>query len=117
MTTERPQRQDQYPYIFLRSQAPYIKLTTVYTTCAKLLARLNIRPVNGTGHGMHLFRYSMVHKLLAARVPHQVITDTLGHTSKESDKPYLSMEDSMLKLCALDLSVIGGISWKVKDHE
>lgn len=117
ITTERPQRQDGYPYVFLRSQAPYKKLTSVYATCAKLLARLNIRPVNGTGHGIHLFRYSMVHKLLAAKVPHQVITDTLGHTLKESDKPYLSMEDAMLKLCSLDLSVIGGISWKVKAHE
>ncbi|MBN1550931.1 tyrosine-type recombinase/integrase [bacterium] len=117
ITTERPQRQDNYPYVFLRQKAPHIKMTSVYTMCAKLLAKLNIRPVNGTGHGMHLFRYSMVHKLLAAKVPHQVITDTLGHTSIESDKPYLSMEDSMLKLCALDLSVIGGISWKVKAHE
>jgi len=54
----------------------------------------------------------MVHKLLAAKVPHQVITDALGHTSKESDKPYMSMEESMLRMCALNLSVIGRISWR-----
>lgn len=117
ITTERPQRQDDYPFVFLRCQAPYEKLTSVYGICAKLLAKLDIKPVNGTGRGVHLLRYTMVHKLLTAKVPHQVITDTLGHTSKESDKPYLSMEDDMLKLCALDLSVIGGISWKVKAHE
>ena len=109
---ERPKRNDHYPYIFLRKQAPYNKLTSVYPTCSQLLNRMGIKPVNGNATGVHLFRYSLVHRLLAAKVPHQVIKDTLGHTSKESDKPYLSMEESMLRLCALDLSVIGKITWK-----
>jgi integrase len=109
---ERPKRDDHYPYIFLRKQAPYNKLTSVYSICSKLLSRMEIKPVNGTATGVHIFRYSMVHNLLAAKVPHQVITDTLGHTSKESDKPYLSMEESMLRMCALDLSVIGRITWE-----
>jgi integrase len=109
---DRPRRNDHYPYVFLRKQAPYNKLTSVYSTCSKLLCRLEINPVNGIATGVHLFRYSMVHKLLAAKVPHQVITDTLGHVSKESNKPYLSMEESMLRMCALDLSVIGRISWE-----
>lgn len=109
---DRPRKNDHYPYVFLRKQAPYHKLTSVYSTCSKLLCRLGINPVNGIATGVHLFRYSMVHKLLAAKVPHQVITDTLGHVSKESDKPYLSMEESMLRMCALDLSVIGRISWE-----
>jgi integrase len=108
---ERPKRDDHYPYIFLRKQAPYNRLTTIYHICSGLLARLGVKPVNGTATGAHLFRYSMVHKLLAAKVPHQVITDVLGHSSKESDKPYLSMEESMLRMCALDLSVIGSVSW------
>lgn len=109
---ERPKRTDQYPYIFLRKQAPYNKLTSVYSTCSKLLNKLGIKPVNGNAAGVHLFRYSLVHRLLATKVPHQVIKDTLGHTSKESDKPYLSMTESMLRMCALDLSVIGRITWK-----
>jgi hypothetical protein len=61
---------------------------------------------------MHLYRYTLVHRLLKLKVSHQIITDTLGHTSKESDKPYLSMEESMLRMCALDLSQIGRIAWK-----
>lgn len=109
---ERPKRSDHYPYIFLRKQAPYNKLTSVYSTCSRLLSCLGIKPVNGTARGVHLFRYSLVHKLLAAKVPHQVITDVLGHTSKESSKPYLSMEESMLRMCALNLSVIGRVSWR-----
>ncbi len=109
---ERPERADHYPYIFLRKQAPHNKLTSIYSTCSRLLGYLEIKPVNGTATGVHLFRYSMVHKLLTAKVPHRVITDVLGHTSKESDKPYLSMEESMLRMCALNLSVIGRVSWR-----
>lgn len=109
---ERPKRNDRYPYIFLRKQAPYNKLASAYSICSKLLNRMGIKPVNGNATGVHLFRYSLVHRLLTAKVPHQVIKDTLGHTSKESDKPYLSMEESMLRMCALDLSVIGRLTWK-----
>lgn len=109
---ERPKRNDHYPYIFLRKQAPYNKLTSIHSICSKLLNRMGIKPVNGNAIGVHLFRYSLVYRLLAAKVPHQVIKDTLGHTSKESDKPYLSMEESMLRMCALDLSVIGKMTWK-----
>ncbi|NLB43472.1 MAG: integrase, partial [Clostridiales bacterium] len=109
---ERPKRTDHYPYIFLRKQAPYNKLTSAYSTCSKLLNKTGIKPINGNATGVHLFRYSLVHRLLAAKVPHQVIKDTLGHTSKESDKSYLSMDESMLRMCPLDLSVIESITWK-----
>lgn len=109
---ERPKRDDFYPYVFLRKQAPYNRLTSVYCICSKLLEQQKIEPINGSAKGTHLFRYSLVHRLLAAKVPHQVITNVLGHTSKEADKPYLSMEVSFLRMCALDLSVIGRISWK-----
>ena len=70
-----------------------------------------IQPVNGKTKGLHLFRYTLTHRLLSAKVPHQVVTDILGHTSKESDKPYISLEESMLRMCALDLSEIGKIHW------
>ncbi len=108
---ERPRKNDGYPYIFLRKQAPFTKLTSVYSICSKLLKQLDIEPINGGATGVHLFRYSMVHRLLMAKVPHQVITDILGHSSKESDKPYLSMEETMLQRCSLDLSDIGTVPW------
>lgn len=112
---ERPIRKDYYPYVFLRFQAPHNRISSAYMSCSKLIDKLGIVPVNGSCKGIHMFRYSLVHRLLEAHVPHQVITNTLGHTSHESDKPYLSMEDSMLQLCALDLSLIGKITWKEKE--
>ncbi len=108
---ERYPRKD-YPYIFLRKQAPYNKIASAYPFCSKLLSKLEIQPVNGKTNGLHLFRYTLTHRLLAAKVTHQVVTDILGHTSKESDKPYISLEEPMLRMCSLDLSEIGKIHWK-----
>lgn len=107
-----PKRTDNYPYVFLREQAPFNHLTSIYMICSRMIRQAGIEPVNGGYFGSHLMRYTLVNRMLLTRVPHQVITNTLGHTSKESDRPYISMEESMLRQCALDLSVIGKKSWK-----
>lgn len=109
---ERYHRKDNYPYVFLMEKAPYNKLLSVYAICSKVIINAGISPVNGDSIGVHLYRYTLVHRLLEANVPHQVITDTLGHVSKNSDKPYISMEETFLRTCALDLSVIGKKKWK-----
>lgn len=109
---ERPKVSKDYPYVFLRTQAPYRKVSTLYNTCSKLMEKAGVSTVNGTSHGVHVCRYTLTHKLLKAKVPHQVITDTLGHVSKESDKPYLSMEEEMLRECPLDFSLIGQKYWE-----
>lgn len=109
---ERYHRKDNYSYVFLMKKAPYNKLLSVYAICSKVIINAEISPVNGESIGVHLYRYTLVHRLLEANVPHQVITDTLGHVSKNSDKPYISMEEAFLRECALDLSVIGKKKWK-----
>lgn len=109
---ERPAFNGLQQYVFLRQHAPYTHLTSLYSVSRKLFDRLAIEPVNGSSRGMHTLRYTLTHRLLQAQTPHQVITNILGHKSKDSDKPYLSMERDMLKKCALDLSVIGTVSWK-----
>ena len=109
---DRPQPDDGYPYVFRRKQAPYNRLQSAYPIFARFLERNGIHITNNTSKGVHVFRYTLVNRLLRAKTPHQIITNTLGHTSKESDKPYLSMEADMLRQCALNLSFTGNISWK-----
>ena len=109
---ERYHRKDDYSYVFLMEKAPYNKLLSVYPICSRVILNARISPLNGDSIGVHLYRYTLVHRLLEANVPHQVITDTLGHVSKNSDKPYISMEEAFLRACALDLSIIGKKKWK-----
>jgi integrase len=109
---DRPQPEDGYPYVFRRKQAPYYKIRSAYPICSNFLERNKIHVFDNASKGVHVFRYTLVNRLLRAKISHQVITDTLGHTSKESDKPYLSMEADTLRQCSLDLSLTGTITWK-----
>ena len=45
--------------------------------------------------------------MLYNETPKHIITEALGHSVDTSDRPYLSMQDQMLKKCALDLQLIG----------
>lgn len=112
---ERPTEAKKNPYVFVRRQAPYKKLESMYMVCSKLFERAEIQTVNRDSCGVHVCRYTLTHKLLLNKIPHQVITDVLGHVSKESDKPYLSMEEQMLKECPLDFSLIGQKYWEEGD--
>lgn len=109
---ERPAAAKNYPFVFVRQQAPHKKLESMYTVCSRLFEKADIKTVNRDSRGTHVCRYTLTHKLLLKKVPHQVITDTLGHISKESDKPYLSMEEQMLRECPLGFSLIGQKYWE-----
>lgn len=112
---ERPPIRVADSNVFLRRQAPYIGISKTYHTCRQVIDLLEIIPVNGTGRGTHLLRYTFVNRLLEAETSHQIITDALGHTTKESDKNYISMEASMLRQCAIGLNLIGKKHWKEGD--
>lgn len=109
---ERPLNDDGYPYVFRREQAPYGRLNSMYMICSRFISKNGLSTTNGSTKGAHVFRHTLVNRMLRAKVPHQVITDSIGHRSKESDKAYIAMEPDMLKSCALDLSLVGIPSWK-----
>lgn len=112
---ERPRKNDGYPFVFLRTQAPFTKITRLYGISSQFIKKSGIEQKNGSQRGMHIYRRTLANRLLLDEVPHQVITDTLGHTSKEADKPYIPMEEAMLRECALELGVIGIKSWEGGD--
>ncbi len=112
---ERPSVRVADSNVFLRRQAPYVGIRKAYKICRQIIDHAGIVPVNGTGKGTHLLRYTFVNRLLEAETPHQVITDALGHTTKEADKNYISMEASMLRQCAIGLNLIGKKHWKEGD--
>ncbi|MBQ0064319.1 MAG: integrase, partial [Firmicutes bacterium] len=91
---------------------PYAPVGSMYHIVSRFLTRIGIEPSQGKIKGSHLFRYSLTKRLLEIKVPHQIITDALGHSSKDSDKYYYSLEDEMLRKCCLDARWIGVKSWK-----
>lgn len=110
---ERPEKGKDNPYVFITEQAPYRKLDSIYHFNKKMLRHIEAEPLNDPDFcGTRLYRYTLTHNLLESKVRHQVVTDILGHVSKQSDKHYLSMEKDMLLECPLDLTGIGQKYWE-----
>ena len=108
---ERPRLPHPSPFVFLSRNAPFHRLKKLYHVCRHAIDKAGINPASGGHKGSHLLRYTMVHRLLERQVPHQVITDALGHSSKDTDKNYITMEPYMPRLCSLDLRDIGLKHW------
>lgn len=104
---ERPRPYVKSEPIFLNSCAPFKPMTSVYWIVKKTTLKADVHPENGTARGPHMLRYSLAHAMMYTQTDHKVMTDTLGHQSKDSDRPYLSMNEEMLLKCALDLSSLG----------
>lgn len=108
---ERPQNTDS-PYVFLRQDAPYQKMTDIYHIASHIMISADIKTENRQVYGTHVCRFTLVNKMLSHKIPHQIITDVLGHSSKDSDKPYMAIDEKMLRECPLDLSVVGQKHWE-----
>jgi integrase len=55
---------------------------------------------------MHSFRRGLGNWMLEAEIPLGTISEVLGHTSSDSTKPYLALQESHLGKCALSLDRI-----------
>ena len=116
ITKERPRVS--CPCVFIRAQAPYSPLTDCYGFISCILKKLKITPVNRGTLGPHVLRHTLIKDLLHQEIPHQHITDVLGHRSRDSDRSYYAIAEEKLRECALDLSLIGMPVWmKGADHE
>jgi integrase len=96
-------------YIFLRSQAPYRKLSgrsNCYGISCKIMKEAGVRQNKDDRKGFHCLRHSLAARLLAEETPLPIISSILGHRDKDSTKIYLSTDLVHLRACALSLSGI-----------
>jgi len=56
-------------------------------------------------YGVHSFRRGFGKSLLEASVPIDMINELLGHTEMNSSRPYLAIDETGLKKCAISLSL------------
>ncbi|MGZ9222195.1 MAG: tyrosine-type recombinase/integrase [Anaerolineales bacterium] len=99
----------QETHIFLRSQAPYRKLSgrsTCYAIGHKIMKEAGIRQGKNDREGFHCLRHSLAARLLSEETPLPIISSILGHRDKDSTKVYLSTDLAHLRSCALRLSGI-----------
>lgn len=97
------------PYVFLRIQAPYTKLSghaSIYNIVSQYMDKSGIRQAKGDRKGSHCCRHTAAARLLAAETPLPLISSLLGHANKNSTMVYLSTDLEHLRACALGLDGI-----------
>jgi integrase len=94
------------PHVFVRSRAPYVKMTSMNNILAKYAPGHNREPRSG----FHSFRRGLLSRLLNAGVSTDEAKNIAGHTNIDSLKPYARTSEERLKSCALGLK---GIETKV----
>jgi site-specific recombinase XerD len=100
--------QSSFPYVFLRCQSPYTKLSrsNCYAISCSIMKKSNIRQSGNQRKGFHLFRHSLAARMLSQEISLPVISNTLGHGSMSSSKVYLLTDEKHLKACSLTLKGI-----------
>jgi integrase len=94
------------PYVFLTGVMPYRKLNKKSSVANILNKYIRLAGVDKTAHdgiSFHAFRRSMGAWLLQSDAAPEMISQVLGHHSKDVLKRYLPLETSTLAICALDL--------------
>jgi len=95
-------------YIFLKFKNPITPLKS-WSGCSLVkrnAAKAGIYWDSSENKGMHSFRRSLANRLLESEIPLELISEILGHSSKDSSKPYLATHHSKLLMCALSLENI-----------
>lgn len=96
-------------HIFLRHSVPYGPFpigsrSDFSNRMDSYLQRAKI--VRKRGKGFHSFRHALATCLINEGIPVGTISDILGHSSCQSTDKYLSLDESSLSLCPLDIDSI-----------
>ncbi len=89
-------------YIFIRSKAPYGKLTG--KVCTKALYRMLPERKSMRGGGFHVTRRTFATALLRNHAGIDDVIDALGHRDPTSVMKYLLLDDERSRKCGLSLS-------------
>lgn len=96
---ERPASDN--PRVFLRSRAPYCELETTNACTTALERALPERNVEGSG--FHVTRKTFATNKLQGGADPDEVKEMLGHRDRANVHKYLSLDESRMKLCCMDL--------------
>jgi len=97
-------REAKCDYIFVTVKAPYRKLPPF--SCWQALHRaLPDRKVEGSG--FHVTRKTFATERLRNNVDPDQIANAMGHVTRDSMAPYLSLDDERMALCPLSIEDLG----------
>lgn len=101
--------QSDLPHVFLTHSAPYNSFGS--TTAIQILqsqmqyAGIPVK-IPKVSNGMHALRHSLARKLLDQNVDLELLAEIMGHTEIVSSSPYLKVDVTGLRTCALSLEEV-----------
>ena len=103
LLNERPQSDSDM--VFLRAQAPYAPLMSHAGIRSILFNVINDSDIEAKGriYGTRITRHSAASRMLRKGIPLPVISEMLGHGSKDSVMIYITTDDAKLAECTLPL--------------
>jgi integrase len=98
------------PFVFLKSVAPFNPLMShsgIRNVLFHVVDDSDVEPTDRI-YGTRITRHSAASRMLRSGVPLPVISDMLGHKSKDSVMIYITTDDAKLAECTLPLPKGGG---------
>ena len=98
------------PFVFLKSVAPFNPLMShsgIRNVLFHVVDDSDVEPA-GRIYGTRITRHSAASRMLRSGIPLPVISDMLGHKSKDSVMIYITTDDAKLAECTLPLPKGGG---------
>ncbi len=94
-------------FVFLRAIAPYDPITRVgiISIVRDHIQKTGIE-IKGRHIGAHVLRHSFATELMSNKVPIEVISESLGHSSIDSTKFYLEVSIPLLRQCAHEVPIV-----------
>ena len=93
-------------FIFLKDRRPYEKLSRIVgaNTIKRSLENTGIIHIAGDGKSFHALRRTFGTELIKSKTPLPTVSQLLGHSSIDTSKRYISLNDDMLQFCCMDIS-------------
>lgn len=98
------------PFVFLSKDQPYRKLHnhSASSIVSRYMKKCALDRETIPRRGFHSFRRSFGARLLQSEIPLEMLSELLGHSSIDSSKPYMAVDEIGLRSCAIGLLEIEG---------
>lgn len=104
-------------FVFLSKDPPYRKLhnRSASSIACRYMQKCELDREKIPRRGFHSFRRSFGARLLQSEIPLEMLSEMLGHSSIDSSKPYVAVDEAGLRSCAIGLYGIevkaGELQW------
>lgn len=104
-------------FVFLSKDPPYRRLhnRSASSIVSRYMKKCGIDRESIPRRGFHSFRRSFGARLLQSEIPLEMLSEMLGHSSIDSSKPYVAVDETGLRSCAIGLTglevKVGELQW------